>query len=110
MSDTMYDLIYSDDADREHLAAAFPDAVIEDASDGIHTERFSVTLPGARHDDYLLHVVGSDYALCSFTLGLMLRMEPDKARTLLQRAGRLPAATTERAQVKTSSRGEDTNG
>jgi hypothetical protein len=68
----MNDLIYAGaDAERS-IAGAFPDARIEDASDFIHEERFSVTLPDALEDTYLKHVIANGLGSVSLSVQLML--------------------------------------
>lgn len=81
----MYDLIYDGADARRAIAASFPDARIEDASDFVHKERFSVELPDALEDTYLKHVIASGLAPASFTVQLMRLNDEGRAklRTLL---------------------------
>lgn len=69
----MYDLVYSDNNDRVLVEQRFPDARIEDASDFVHDERFSVELPPEKRREYLVWAIKAGLGGVSFTLQMMVR-------------------------------------
>lgn len=68
-ADGIYDLVYAGTAERDRIAARFPNAHIENASDYIHDERFSVELPDGR-EEYLAFLRESGLGAFSLTVGL----------------------------------------
>lgn len=68
----MYDLIYADYKVREIVKTKFPTAKFEDASDGIHQERFSIEMDGDISDEYIEFMISKALALCSLSINLML--------------------------------------
>lgn len=71
----MYDLIYADGKARTVLEKAFPRAKFEDASDFIHTERFSIELE-IEESDYRMQVLKLGLALVSFNFQLWSMDKP----------------------------------
>lgn len=67
----MIDLIYHD-ACQKDLKEAFPDAVIEDASDGTHENMISIEIPDKEEDAYLRWMIKNKFAGVSFKINLML--------------------------------------
>lgn len=73
----MYDLIYADSRARTVLKEAFPKAKFEDASDDIHTERFSIELD-IEDRDYRMQVLKLGLALVSFNFQLWSMEKPEE--------------------------------
>ena len=67
----MIDLVYCD-APQGILAKRFPDAKIEDASDWLHPERFSIELNDSLKDDYFKFIIKEGYGEASIGVQIML--------------------------------------
>lgn len=84
----MYDLIYTENyEDYKEIKQIIKDshsvAIMEDASDGIHTNRFSVEYK-IEHDDWFLFLLKKGFALLSLNFQLALRKNPDRIRALIE--------------------------
>lgn len=74
----MMDLIYlGDDEDRAPLVheimAEYPNAKIEDASDFIHRNRFSLEIPEVDERQFFRFAVKKGFALCCLNIGIAIR-------------------------------------
>ena len=68
----MYDLLYAAPKHQDTIRSAFPHAMIEDASDDVHNERFSVELPEEERKDYEFLLWQTGLAGASLSIGLAL--------------------------------------
>jgi len=88
----MNDLIYAGYKAEKEIKALFPTAVIEDASDYIHTERFSIALPDSVTDEeYVKAILKSGLEAVSLTVQMMLRGEQDEFDKLKKWLGEIEA-------------------
>ena len=76
MADNMFDLIYCEnDKDETEITALirkeFPQAIIADANDNIHSNRFSVSMDRSFEDKFLVFAIVQGFGMCSFTINLM---------------------------------------
>lgn len=85
----MFDLLYGlDEQDLNLIRITFPTAIIEDASDAVHERRFSIKLPEAVRDDYMVFLLKEDLAVISLDMQLMSKSKDKhpKLRELIARA------------------------
>ena len=85
----MNDLIYVNNQNdykeiKQIIELKYPDAVIEDASDCIHTYRFSVDFE-SEFDDWILFILKNHFAMCSMVFQLKARTDPDKIKELVDK-------------------------
>lgn len=80
---TFVDLIYGERKLANLITAKFPDAEIEDATDIVHDERFSVTLPADDKHEYLKLVIEKGLGTLSLTLQMMMNSDIDEVTMLL---------------------------
>lgn len=67
----MYDLIYGDKKAEELVRQKFPSAKIEDASDEVHTDRFSIQTDGDEiPDEYIEFMLKTGLYRLSLNIGL----------------------------------------
>ena len=67
----MYDLIYGDKKAEELVRQEFPSAKIEDASDEVHTDRFSIQTDGDEmSDEYIEFMLKTGLYRLSLNIGL----------------------------------------
>lgn len=87
----MYDLIYAENYDdykelRGIIKGEYPKARIEDGSDSVHTNRFSVEFE-IDTDDWFLSILKKGFAMCSLNFQLAVRKNPDRIKSLVERCG-----------------------
>lgn len=85
----MYDLIYTENYDdyneiKKIIQNNHFSAIIEDASDGIHTNRFSVEYK-IGYDDWFSFLIKNGFALLSLNFQLELRINPDNIKKLVEK-------------------------
>ena len=85
----MNDLIYTENYDaykkiKNVIQTEYENAEIEDASDGIHTNRFSVDLE-IEQDDWFLFICKNGFAWCSLGFQLVVRREPERVKKLISK-------------------------
>lgn len=73
VEDVFVEAIYDHDA-TECALRFFPHAVVEDASDFIHTERVSVTLPRSDRDAFYARMIVEGYAECCLGFAIAMRL------------------------------------
>ena len=72
----MYEVVYDDNITRDKVEKRFPEFKVEDASDFIHTNRFSVVVPDDRKVEF--YVFAAENAFLHLCLGFQsLRYEKD---------------------------------
>ena len=69
----MKDLIYAGKEVEKLCREKFPDAKIEDTSDYIHEERFSINLPDKQKEDFYRFAIEEGFIEVSFCFQLALR-------------------------------------
>jgi len=86
----MYDLIYVEEADYkrawQELQVALPGAKLEDASDYIHTSRFSVEVDMPQ-GEYMITLLRLGMAKISLVLGLKMVEDPEGSLALARCIG-----------------------
>lgn len=82
----MTDLIYAEDGAIPVLKAKYPTAVFDDASDMVHEERFSITIPDEEFDqrEYYRFLIAEGLALVSLNLQLALKIAGDQHDLLME--------------------------
>ena len=86
----MNDLIYANGLAKKDVLARFPEAVIEDASDFIHLERFSITLPDTiTEEEYIKAVITLGLGSVSLKVQLMLRESAEEFDKIKKWAGEI---------------------
>lgn len=78
----MVDLIYCNEA-RTEVLERFPHAKIEDASDDIHDERISVTLPDEEKDVYFKWIIKNGWH--GVSLGIQSMLHDNASQPTLDR-------------------------
>lgn len=78
----VYDCIY-DEQFLGDVRKAFPQAIIEDASDSIHEGRFSVRIPDYNAHDWFKWLLQNGVHRVSLTFELTLRMKPDQIASIM---------------------------
>lgn len=68
----MEDLIYAGGDVANIIKEKYPSAIIKDASDYIHTERFEVEIPNVTDDDFYPFAIREGFAQCCFSFNLLL--------------------------------------
>ena len=88
----MYDLIYTEnrnDYDKiwEIIKKEYPEAVLEDGSDQIHENRFSVDLVEfeMEHESWFSFIIKNGFAMLSLNFQLMIKEDPDKTKKLVDK-------------------------
>ena len=77
----MNELVYAGQDVERIIKERWPAAVITDASDYIHTERFSVDIEGVEDDEFYVFAIREGFASVCFTLLMLARgTEPQQAR------------------------------
>lgn len=89
MDNEMYDLIYMENhgdyiAASDDLKERFQPCVIEDASDFIHRNRFSVKIDSINRDDYLIRLLNAGLALHSLFFQCAMMEKPSEISTLVK--------------------------
>lgn len=86
----MNDVIYANGLAEKDVLARFPEAVIEDASDFIHLERFSITLPDTiTEEEYIKAVITLGLGSVSLKVQLMLRESAEEFDKIKKWAGEI---------------------
>lgn len=75
----MYQLIYAGKEIEEVVKARYPTAIIKDASDEIHTERFECEVD-IDEDEFYIWAILEGYAGACLTFELMMRNHSEGAR------------------------------
>jgi hypothetical protein len=78
----MYDLIYCGKDVEEIIKKRFPNAVIKDASDYVHDERFSIEDEDLNEDEYYPFIIKEGIGGCSFNLQLMMLQKQNTEKLL----------------------------
>lgn len=83
----MYDLIYTDTHEtykeiRDIIKNEY-DAKIKDASDAIHTNRFSVEFDIEKQDWYKF-ILQKGFALCSLNFQMAMHQDPENIKALIE--------------------------
>ena len=68
----MEELVYAGTEVEELIRKKYPGAVLKDASDYIHTERFELTIPEVTQDEFYPFAIKEGFAECCFGFALML--------------------------------------
>jgi hypothetical protein len=68
----MRELVYAGGDVAKIIKEKYPSAVIEDASDYIHTERFEVEISDITDDDFYPFAIREGFAECCFSFNLLL--------------------------------------
>lgn len=69
----MEELIYAGREVEDIIKAKYPQAVIDDASDFIHTERFRLSIEGIENDEFYPFAIKEGFATCCFGFAVMLQ-------------------------------------
>ncbi len=85
----MYDLIYTKNSNDykeiwKTIKNEYPNSEIEDCSDYIHTNRFSVEFE-IEQDNWFSFIIQNGFALCSLIFQLILRKEPNRINKLISK-------------------------
>lgn len=86
----MYDLIYAENYEdykeiRDIIKEEYPKAKIEDGSDSVHTNRFSVEFEIDK-DDWFLSILKKGFAMCSLNFQLEIGKNPDRIKSLVEQS------------------------
>lgn len=89
----MYDLIYTGSYNdyqelMELVKKEYPNATVEDGSDCIHTNRFSVHLlppNDIEQEEWFTFIITNGFAMCSLNFQLAIRRNPDETKILLEK-------------------------
>jgi hypothetical protein len=74
------ELVYGPISVQDLIRSKWPDAVFNDASDIVHTERFEVKIPGVTEDGFYPFAIKEGFARACFALELMLQMGSGAAK------------------------------
>jgi len=66
----LHELVYAENDVADLIIAQWPNTVITDASDYIHTERFEVDIEGVEPDDFYSFAINEGFALNCLSLRL----------------------------------------
>lgn len=85
----MYDLIYTNNHKDyreiwDVIKKEYPDAELEDGSDGIHENRFSVKYD-IEQEPWFVFIINNGFAMLSLNFQLQIRQEPDKIKELIDK-------------------------
>jgi len=85
----MFDLIYTENRKdyeeiKQIIETNYPQAKVEDSSDHVHENRFSVELK-IEYDDWFMFCLNHGFPLCSLDFQILLRSEPKKVEELLSK-------------------------
>jgi hypothetical protein len=72
---SIYDLIYCDIAEAQDLLNKYPNAKIEDASDEVHEDRFSIRIDDT-YRNYYKNLILTGVALSSLSLQMAMHEKP----------------------------------
>jgi len=76
-----HELIYCESSIQDVIKKEFPEAVFTDASDIVHTERFSVDIESESENierDFYIFAIKKGFAKCCFCFELLLRQNPSE--------------------------------
>jgi len=93
----MYDLIYTENRNDykeiwEVIKKEYPAAIMEDGSDQIHENRFSVEFE-IEQESWFEFIIKNGFAMLSLNFQVVLRSEPDKVKEMVEKL-KLPASGT----------------
>lgn len=74
----MYELVYADKDVEVIIKKRFPQAVIENASDEIHRERFQVNIEGVTEDEFYPFAIREGFARCCLGFEIILNDQKNK--------------------------------
>ena len=85
----MYDLIYTENHNDYNeiwgiIKKEYPESIIEDGSDQIHENRFSVEFE-LDQESWFGFIIKNGFAMLSLNFQVMLRTEPDKIKKMVDR-------------------------
>lgn len=95
----MYDLIYTENHNDykeiwEIIKKEYPMAIIEDGSDQIHENRFSVEFE-MEQKSWFEFIIKNGFAMLSLNFQVVLRSEPDKIKEIVEKL-KLPTSSIKR--------------
>ena len=76
----MQQLLYAPKEVEDLVRREYPDAIITDASDEVHPERFEVEIPNADEDTFYLFAIRQGFVGTSLSWGLMETMPESQQR------------------------------
>lgn len=78
------ELVYDDKSIEKKILERWPNAVIEDASDDIHPERFNVEIDGVTDDEFYRFALREQFAGSCFKLLLMSKHPNQSIRDMVK--------------------------